>query len=118
MSGRGDHLFIKTNCPGLTASLFEANSSVHARGAFTGAEKARMGRFELADKGTIFLDEIGELPIAQQAKLLQVLQEGKFERVGESSSIPVDARIVAATNKDLRAGVEDGWFRNDLFYRP
>jgi formate hydrogenlyase transcriptional activator len=117
MSGRGDHLFIKTNCPGLTASLFESELFGHARGAFTGAEKARMGRFELADKGTIFLDEIGELPIAQQAKLLQVLQEGKFERVGESSSIPVDARIVAATNKDLRAGVEDGWFRNDLFYR-
>ena len=73
--------------------------------------------FELADQGTIFLDEIGELPVVLQAKLLQVLQERKFERVGESRSIPVDARIVAATNKDLVAGVREGWFRQDLYYR-
>lgn len=117
MSDRHDHLFVKTNCPGLTPSLFESELFGHAKGAFTGADSQRLGRFELADLGTIFLDEIGELPINLQAKLLQVLQEGKFERVGESSSIPVDARIVAATNKDLREGVRDGWFRQDLFYR-
>ncbi|MEE4166070.1 MAG: sigma 54-interacting transcriptional regulator [Desulfocapsaceae bacterium] len=117
MSDRHGHLFVKTNCPGLTPSLFESELFGHAKGAFTGAESQRMGRFELADQGTIFLDEIGELPINLQAKLLQVLQERKFERVGESSSMPVDARIVAATNKDLREGVRDGWFRQDLFYR-
>ncbi len=117
MSDRHDHLFIKTNCPGLTPSLFESELFGHAKGAFTGAESLRLGRFELAAQGTIFLDEIGELPIVLQAKLLQVLQELKFERVGESNSIPVDVRIVAATNKDLREGVRDGWFRQDLFYR-
>ncbi len=117
MSERHDHLFIKTNCPGLTPSLFESELFGHAKGAFTGAESQRLGRFELAAQGTIFLDEIGELPIILQAKLLQVLQELKFERVGESNSIPVDVRIVAATNKDLREGVKDGWFRQDLFYR-
>jgi len=117
MSNRQDHLFVKTNCPGLTPSLFESELFGHAKGAFTGAESQRLGRFELADQGTIFLDEIGELPVNLQAKLLQVLQERKFERVGESSSIPVDSRIVAATNKDLREGVRDGWFRQDLFYR-
>ena len=117
MSRRRDNLFVKTNCPGLTSSLFESELFGHAKGAFTGADHQRLGRFELADKGTIFLDEIGELPVVLQAKLLQVLQEGKFERVGESRSIPVDARIVAATNKDLHEGVRDGWFRQDLFYR-
>lgn len=117
MSPRQDHLFVKTNCPGLTSSLFESELFGHAKGAFTGAESLRLGRFELADQGTIFLDEIGELPVNLQAKLLQVLQERKFERVGESNSIPVDVRIVAATNKDLREGVRDGWFRQDLFYR-
>ena len=117
MSPRHDHLFVKTNCPGLTSSLFESELFGHAKGAFTGAETKRLGRFELADQGTVFLDEIGELPISQQAKLLQVLQERKFERVGESTSIPVDVRIVAATNKDLMEGVRDGWFRQDLFYR-
>lgn len=117
MSPRRDHLFIKTNCPGLTASLFESELFGHAKGAFTGAENQRLGRFELADKGTIFLDEIGELPIDLQAKLLQVLQEQKFERVGESTSTPVDARVVAATNKNLMEGVKTGLFRQDLFYR-
>lgn len=114
---RRDHLFVKTNCPGLTTSLFESELFGHAKGAFTGAEKQRLGRFELADKGTIFLDEIGELPLELQAKLLQVLQEKKFERVGESSSTAVDARIIAATNKDLMECVQQGTFRQDLFYR-
>jgi len=117
MSDRRESLLVKTNCPGLTPSLFESELFGHAKGAFTGAEHQRLGRFELADKGTIFLDEIGELPVVLQAKLLQVLQEGKFERVGESEPIPVDTRIVAATNKDLITGVREGWFRQDLFYR-
>ncbi len=116
-SQRSNHLFVKTNCPGLTTSLFESELFGHAKGAFTGAEKQRLGRFELADKGTIFLDEIGELPLELQAKLLQVLQEKRFERVGESSPTPVDARIIAATNKDLLESVQNGEFRQDLFYR-
>ena len=87
------------------------------RGAFTDAVSDRLGRFELADKGTIFLDEIGELPMQLQAKLLRVLQERTFERVGSSESIVVDVRIIAATNKDIAASVERGEFRSDLFYR-
>lgn len=116
-SPRNANLFVKTNCPGLTSSLFESELFGHTKGAFTGAEKQRLGRFELADKGTIFLDEIGELPLELQAKLLQVLQEKRFDRVGESSSTPVDARIIAATNKDLPESVKNGEFRQDLFYR-
>lgn len=116
-SPRNAHLFVKTNCPGLTTSLFESELFGHAKGAFTGAEKQRLGRFELADKGTIFLDEIGELPLGLQAKLLQVLQEKRFERVGESSSTNIDARVIAATNKDLFESVQNGEFRQDLFYR-
>jgi len=116
-SHRRDHLFVKTNCPGLTSTLFESELFGHAKGSFTGADKQRLGRFELADKGTIFLDEIGELSLSMQAKLLQVLQEKRFERVGESASIPVDARIVAATNKDLFECMQNGEFRQDLFYR-
>ena len=116
-SHRRTNLFVKTNCPGLTTSLFESELFGHAKGAFTGAEKQRLGRFELADKGTIFLDEIAELPLELQAKLLQVLQEKRFERVGESTSTPVDARIIAATNKDLKASVQNGEFRQDLYYR-
>ena len=116
-SHRKSNLLVKTNCPGLTASLFESELFGHAKGAFTGAEKLRLGRFELADKGTIFLDEIGELPLGLQAKLLQVLQEKRFERVGESSSTPMDARIIAATNIDLLESVKNGEFRQDLFYR-
>lgn len=116
-SPRNANLFVKTNCPGLTTSLFESELFGHAKGAFTGAEKKRLGRFELADQGTIFLDEIGELPLDLQAKLLQVLQEKRFERVGESSSTSVDARIIAATNKNLVESVQKGEFRQDLFYR-
>jgi len=116
-SPRNANLFVKTNCPGLTPSLFESELFGHAKGAFTGAEKQRLGRFELADQGTIFLDEIGELSLGLQAKLLQVLQDKRFERVGESSSTPVDARIIAATNVDLLESVKSGEFRQDLFYR-
>ncbi len=116
-SRRCDNLFVKTNCPGLTTSLFESELFGHAKGAFTGADRQRLGRFELADGGTIFLDEVGDLPMGLQAKLLQVLQERKFERVGESTTTMVDARIIAATNKDLLQSVQSGQFRQDLFYR-
>lgn len=116
-SPRKEHLFVKTNCPGLTTSLFESELFGHAKGAFTGADRKRLGRFELADGGTIFLDEVGDLPIGLQAKLLQVLQEKRIERVGESTSTQVDARIIAATNKNLIESVKAGQFRQDLFYR-
>ena len=116
-SRRREHLFVKTNCPGLTSSLFESELFGHSKGAFTGADRQRLGRFELAHRGTIFLDEVGDLPMEQQAKLLQVLQERQFERVGESRPISVDARVIAATNKDLLEGVRGGTFRQDLFYR-
>lgn len=116
-SHRRDNLFVKTNCPGLTTSLFESELFGHAKGAFTGADHQRLGRFELADGGTIFLDEVADLPMALQAKLLQVLQESRIERVGESTSTEVDARIIAATNKDLVRSVKDRQFRQDLFYR-
>lgn len=116
-SHRCNNLFVKTNCPGLTSSLFESELFGHAKGAFTGADRHRLGRFELADGGTIFLDEVGDLPMGLQAKLLQVLQEKKFERVGESTTTVVDARIIAATNKDLLERVRRGQFRQDLFYR-
>ncbi len=116
-SGRRDNLFVKTHCPGLTSSLFESELFGHAKGAFTGADRQRLGRFELADGGTIFLDEVGELPMGLQAKLLQVLQDKRIERVGESTSTEVDARIIAATNKNLIESVKAGQFRQDLFYR-
>lgn len=116
-SRRRDNLFVKTNCPGLTSSLFESELFGHAKGAFTGADKNRLGRFELADGGTIFLDEIGDLPMGLQAKLLQVLQDQRIERVGESSSTKIDARVIAATNKNLLESVKTGQFRQDLFYR-
>lgn len=116
-SKRAKQYFVKINCPGLSSSLFESELFGHAKGAFTGAEKQRIGRFELADKGTLFLDEIGELSLGLQAKLLQVLQEKSFERVGESKSTPVDVRIIAATNKDLLESIKNGGFRQDLFYR-
>ena len=116
-SDRRDNLFVKTNCPGLTSSLFESELFGHAKGAFTGADRQRLGRFELADGGTIFLDEVGDLPMGLQAKLLQVLQDRKIERVGESTSTEIDARIIAATNKNLIESVKAGQFRQDLFYR-
>ena len=116
-SHRRDNLFVKTNCPGLTSSLFESELFGHAKGAFTGADRQHLGRFELAEGGTIFLDEVADLPIALQAKLLQVLQERRIERVGESTSTEVDARVIAATNKDLVQSVKTGQFRQDLYYR-
>ena len=117
LSSRRNHLFVKTNCPALAPSLFESELFGHEKGAFTGADDRRIGRFELAHGGTIFLDEIAELPIGLQAKLLHILQDGQFERVGDSRPVQIDCRIIAATNKDLQEGIRAGTFREDLFYR-
>jgi PAS domain S-box-containing protein len=114
---RADRPFIKLNCAALPAGLVESELFGHEKGAFSGALARREGRFELANGGTIFLDEIGELPLETQAKLLRVLQEQEFERVGSSSTLKVDVRIVAATNRDLRKAVRDREFREDLYYR-
>ena len=116
-SSRAKRAMVKVNCGSIPAELFESEFFGHARGAFTGALKDRIGRFQLADGGTLFLDEVGEIPIALQAKLLRVLQEGEFERVGEDRTRRVDVRVIAATNRDLRKEVEEGRFRLDLFYR-
>jgi len=116
-SRRARRAFIKVNCAALPAQLIESEFFGHEKGAFTGAITRKIGRFELADGATLFLDEIGELPLELQAKLLRVLQSGEFERVGSSETRRVDVRIVAATNCDLKKAVEDGRFRDDLFYR-
>ena len=116
-SQRAAYNFVKVNCPALSPTLFESELFGHAKGAFTGASSRRLGRFELADKGSIFLDEIGELDIILQAKLLHVLQDAKFERVGESKPITIDTRCISATNADLHRMMHEGRFRRDLFYR-
>jgi two-component system NtrC family response regulator len=117
LSERKDAPFISVNCAALSEHLLESELFGHERGAFTDAIAMRKGRFELADTGTLFLDEIGEMAPALQAKLLRVLQERAFERVGGNTTIAVDVRILTATNKDLKDEVEQGRFRNDLFYR-
>jgi DNA-binding NtrC family response regulator len=109
--------FVKLNCAAIPEALLEGELFGHEAGAFTGANKARDGRFELADSGTLFLDEVGEMSPAMQSKLLRVLQEGEFERVGGNRTIRVDVRVVAATNRDLEADVASGRFRGDLLYR-
>jgi two-component system response regulator HydG len=117
-SSRANGPLVKVNCAALHENLLESELFGHERGAFTGAEKLRIGRFEQADKGTIFLDEIGDMSPATQAKVLRVLQEQEFERLGSSGkSIKVDVRVVTATNKDLRIEVKEGRFRQDLFFR-
>ena len=116
-SDRADQVFVKVNCAALSSDLIESELFGHEKGAFTGATGQREGRFELADGGTLLLDEIGELPLGTQAKLLRALQHQEFERVGGSQTIEVDTRILAATNRDLKAEVEAGQFRDDLYYR-
>ncbi len=109
--------FIRVNCAAIPRDLYESEFFGHARGAFSGASKDRVGRFEAADGGTLFLDEVGEIPLELQGKLLRVLQEGTFERIGETRSRKVDVRILAATNRELSREVDEGRFRRDLYYR-
>ena len=117
LSSRSEGPFIKVNCAALNENLLESELFGHIKGAFTGADRTRVGRFEAANNGDIFLDEIGDLPIATQTKLLRVLQEKEFERVGDNRPIATDVRILAATNKDLQRLMEEGLFREDLYYR-
>src|SRR5204862_892221 len=109
--------FIKVNCGALTETLLESELFGHEKGAFTGAVKQKPGRFELADNGTLFLDEVGDVPPAMQVKLLRALQEQEFERVGGEAPIKVDVRVLSATHKDLDVEVASGRFRQHLFFR-
>jgi DNA-binding NtrC family response regulator len=116
-SSRADRPFVKMNCAALHESLLESELFGHERGAFTGADRQRIGRFELANEGTLFLDEIGNMTASTQAKVLRILQEREFERLGGNRTIKVDVRLVAATNQDLEEAISAGRFREDLFYR-
>ena len=116
-SPRAAKPFLKLNCAALPETLIESELFGHEKGAFTGATEQRMGRFERADGGTLFLDEIGTLNLTAQAKLLRVLQEKEFERIGGNRTIRADVRIIAATSKDLERSIEEGTFREDLYYR-
>jgi len=116
-SARANRSLVKVNCASIPKDLFESEFFGHVRGAFTGAVSDRVGRFQLADRGTLFLDEVGEIPLDLQTKLLRVLQDGEFERVGEGTTRQVSVRVLAATNRNLQAEVDGGRFRLDLFYR-
>ena len=116
-SARRERPLVKVNCSALPGELIESELFGHEKGAFTGATGRQVGRFELADGGTIFLDEVGDLPLKLQAKLLRVLQEGEFERLGSGKTIKVDVRVIAATNRNLVEGMQRGSFRPDLYYR-
>src|SRR5262249_28354295 len=117
LSGRSDRTFVKLNCAAIPTGLLESELFGHEKGAFTGAGERRVGRFELADGGTLFLDEVGDIPLELQPKLLRVLQEQEFERLGSGRTIKVNVRLVAATHRDLPRIVASGAFRSDLFYR-
>ena len=116
-SERRDKPFVAVNCAALNENLLESELFGHEKGSFTGADKQHRGRFEMAHGGTIFLDEIGDIPLATQVKLLRILQEQKFERVGGSQTLDVDVRILAATNRNLEEAIKAGSFREDLYYR-
>ncbi len=116
-SKRNQRPLIKVNCASIPRELYESEFFGHVKGAFTGAVKDRAGRFELSDGGTLFLDEIGEIPSELQSKLLRVLQEGTYERIGDEYTRQADVRLIAATNRDLKLEIEKGNFRQDLFYR-
>jgi formate hydrogenlyase transcriptional activator len=117
LSGRGKGTFVKVNCAAIPANLLESELFGHEKGSFTGAVAQRLGRFELAHNGTLFLDEIGELPLELQPKLLRAIQDQEFERVGGTRTIRTNARLVAATNRDLKAMADENKFRSDLYYR-
>jgi transcriptional regulator with GAF, ATPase, and Fis domain len=116
-SDRKHKTFVKVNCASIPKELFESEFFGHIKGAFTGAIQERMGRFQLADKGTLFLDEVSEIPLELQSKLLRVLQEGSFERVGEDKTRTVNVRVIAASNRNLDEEMQQGRFRKDLYYR-
>ena len=117
LSPRKDFPFVPINCAAIPKELLESELFGHEKGAFTGAEAKKLGKFELADKGTIVLDEIGEMALSLQAKIMRIIQEGEIERVGGVKTIPVDVRVIAATNKDIERAVSEGTFREDLYYR-
>ena len=116
-SPRKDRLMVTVNCAALPANLIESELFGREKGAFTGAQNQQIGRFEFADGGTVFLDEIGELPLELQSKLLRVIEDGEFERLGSPKTVKVDVRIIASTNRDLSEEIRNGKFREDLFYR-
>jgi transcriptional regulator with PAS, ATPase and Fis domain len=116
-SARSSGPLVKVNCASIPHELFESEFFGHVKGAFTGAHRDRVGRFELADGGTIFLDEVGEIPLSLQSKLLRVLQESEYERVGDETTRAVDVRVIAATNRDLQKMIEENEFREDLWFR-
>jgi len=117
LSSRVQYPFVPINCAAIPRELLESELFGHEKGAFTGAEAKKLGKFELADKGTVFLDEIGDMDLILQSKLLRVIEDGQIERVGAEKSVKVDVRIIAASNKDLEKAVEEKKFREDLFYR-
>jgi formate hydrogenlyase transcriptional activator len=117
LSGRRERTFVKLNCAAIPSGLLESELFGHEKGAFTGAISQKIGRLELAHQGTLFLDEVGDIPLELQPKLLRALQEKEFERLGSTRTIPVDVRLIAATNRDLKQMVQDRQFRSDLYYR-